>query len=129
MGGKRTKLPASAPTPAVSAVPEPAALLERAQGHLDRLLGTVEAGLAQGEVTPALVRESSGVARAIVAVSAEQRARDRAAEQADRQAAAGMTAANVIAFLRRTSAEDRRAVSRALQQIESDRTKPKSVLG
>jgi len=125
VGGKRTRLPA---VPATSDVPVPGTLLERAQAHLDRLLGTVEAGLAQGEVTPALVRESASVARAIATLSAEHRALRRAADEAERLATKGMTVPAVVTFLRRLDPEQRQVVMRELRKMESDGA-TRSVLG
>ena len=57
---------------------EEATELARANlAHLRALMGTVEATLASGELTPALARESAGLSRAITAVMAELRQQEK----------------------------------------------------
>lgn len=104
MGGKRSKLPppkdpAPARTQGFSAASDP---LDRVEAHLARTLDLVEAAINKGEATPAVVRESSNVARAIVTVSAERRAR----VKAETAIVEALTAHDVIGYLRNV-ADDR----------------------
>lgn len=64
--------------PSTARVPDASEqLLDRTKAHLEHLLGAVEATLETGECTPALVRESAAVARAVTSLSAEMRQRER----------------------------------------------------
>lgn len=113
---------------AEGAPPDPRSLFDRTVTYLEQLLTSCEAALKSGEGNSALVRESAGLARAITTMSAEQRAREKAAERAELQATKGMTVPNVLTFVRRLDPDQRRTVLRELQRIDAEKTKS-SVLG
>lgn len=75
---RHTKLAKS--TPETGPV-DPDALLERAVKHLISLLSACEATLAAGNASPALARESAGVARSMASLSKELRQRELHAKQ------------------------------------------------
>jgi hypothetical protein len=75
---RHTKLAKAAPA---LAKPSPDALLQRAVDHLVLLLAACEATLLAGEASPALARESAGVARSIATLSSEQRQQEKHLQQ------------------------------------------------
>lgn len=128
MGGKRTRFDAASKAAAPAKSATTGDTLSRAAVHLERVLSLVEAAIDKGDANPAVIRESAGVARAIATLSAEQRARERQADEAGRRAARALTVPTVIAFLRQLDADGRRTVQRELQRLEQA-TRPGSVLG
>jgi hypothetical protein len=65
------------PAPTEQEVGTPDALLRRTALHLQNLLGASERLIAAGEATPAIMRESVAVARALTALAAEVRQQEK----------------------------------------------------
>lgn len=92
---------------------EARAMLRRAGKHLSIILDVAERSVEEGEVSPALVRETAGAARALVTLSAELRQR----EKHERQAVAKMTPEekdDLVAEYIRDLPPDRRQALRVL---------------
>jgi len=117
MGGKRTKLEARDVAPPAN----DAELVQRASRALERCLAAAESAVANGQATPAVLRESASVARAIVALEAERRA----ARKADLQHARSFDTQEWIAWYRHQPAAERGRLLRTLQELD----RPRSVLG
>lgn len=128
--GKHVKLRASAPASngkparqaphrADDAPPvEAEALVRRTLTHCDQLLTAVENELASGTANSSTIRESASLARAISGLSAELRAREKAAharEQAEREA---VTLESILEFARAQSPSERKRLSLALAALE-----------
>lgn len=112
MSGKRTKLPAP---DLRKAAPSPDAL-GRVEAHLARTLELVEAAIDRGEATPAVVRESANVARAIVTLSAERRA----CAKSDRVRVEDLAIGDVITWLRAADMRSRWKVNIELRVLLDD---------
>ncbi len=119
MGGRRTNLPPTLPAPpapvAAASVPTVGEMLDRSAAHLACMLSLCEAAATKGEVGPALVRESAGLARAIVTLSSEQRAR----EKASRKASEELNAIAVIEWARGATRRERDEVVHAIEELNS----------
>jgi hypothetical protein len=104
--GKHAKLPASKHEPeAKLATLDTDALLQSWIARLERMIGTAEQLITRGEAAPTVLREASNVARAIVALSAELRQREKQAGARYDQ----VTAELVLGFLRNTATDHERA--------------------
>jgi hypothetical protein len=87
-------------------------------GHLRALMSTVEASINAGQVTPALARESSGIARALTALMAELRQQEKHHRQMIDRLTAEERTQLVIAFVREQTAESRVAFRRLLDELD-----------
>lgn len=121
MGGKRTKLP---PPERPTAQPPDMGALARVEAHLARTLELVEAAITRGEASPAVVRESANVARAIVTLSAERRA---CAKQ-ERVRVENLTIGDVLTWLRAADTRSRQKINIELRALLGDGP-PRGVLG
>lgn len=119
-GERKTSSRGTAGGDAASVNGEVDEMLREELGHLRTLRATVSAALAAGEATPALVRESAGVARALVAVSGEIRQREKHA----RQQVADMTPeeadALVAEYLRELTKERRAELREFLDELDRE---------
>ena len=102
-------------TTTASVPPDIEPMLARTLAHLERLFESSEATFEAGDANPALLRETSGVARAIVSISAEIRAREKAAWQR----ATEFTVHEVVEFARTLSADERRRLVLAVQDLDA----------
>ncbi len=110
--GRHTKLkaPEKAPeAPTQGARP----LFDRAETMLSTLLGSIEATIAAGDISPALAREAGSVARAITTMEAERRNR----EAMEKRHARKLTLDDVIAFVRQLDQGERHQAISALQAL------------
>jgi hypothetical protein len=107
------KAPKTRPNAAKPADPS---MFDRVETMLTTLLASVEATVAAGEASPALVREANGIARAMVTLEAERRAR------AKQEAAARewLSLPVVLQFLRSLPAAERGRVIRELTHMQTD---------
>lgn len=115
--GKHTKLtkkaaPVEAPKP-VPATSDIDATLQETLEFLQELLRTCKGAI---ETTPALLRESSGVARAIVQLSGEQRARRKAFVRDAR----ALSRSIVMEYLRGIELLERQNVIRELVEADEE---------
>ncbi len=94
------------------------ALVRRAGRVLERLLSATEATLDAGDVTPALMREASGLARAIQALEAERRANKKMLLQH----AATIAKQDVLLFARSLSKENRAGLLREIAAMGDRRS-------
>jgi hypothetical protein len=115
--GRRTKLPA-ARAKAAARPPSLTEMLDRSAGQLSRMLDLIERATAKGAATPALVRESASAARALVALSGEQRAREKQAAAARD----GMTPTAVQEWFRSLPASERAGLLAELAELASGRS-------
>jgi hypothetical protein len=99
-----------------AAKPADPSMFDRVETMLTTLLASVEATVSAGEASPALVREANGIARAMVTLEAERRAR------AKQEAAAQqwLTVPAVLQFLRSLPAAERGRVIRELEHMAKD---------
>lgn len=95
-------------------------LLRRAMRHLDKLLGAVEGTLASGDCSPALARESAGVARALTGLAGELRQRERHIRDAVRAMPSDERDALILEYLRDLAPERRAAVVAFLDELGKD---------
>jgi len=86
--------------------------------RLERLYSNIEATVESGEATPAILRESAAIARALVSVSAEIRAREKAANLL----AEDLSTSDVIRWFRTLHVQERESVVRELTHITSGRS-------
>ena len=100
-----------------AAKPADPSMFDRVETMLATLLCSVEATVAAGEASPALVREAAGIARAMVTLEAERRARAKQ-ELAAQQ---WLTVPIVIRFLRELPPAARARLIRDVQHLTSDK--------
>lgn len=92
-------------------------MVQRWNALLERMLESVETTLAKGEATPALLREAANIARAIVNVAAELRARDKAEKERGDE----LSRAVVVQWFRTRALDERRRFLLELELSIKDR--------
>lgn len=96
------------------------ALLRDELEHLRSLRQTVADALASGKATPALVRESAGVARALVSVSTEIRQRDKYARSTVPKMTPEERDELVLSYIRDLPKERRAVIRELLDELDSE---------
>lgn len=125
MGGVRRKMPPPTEAPKQSPDVPRVALLARLDGmfgaeldHLGTLRGAVAKSIAEQGLTPAMIRESTAISRALAAISAEARAR----EVHEKKMADGMSGdeklALIVEFIRDLPAHEREDILAELESLK-----------
>jgi hypothetical protein len=88
--------------------------------HLLDLRAGIKRALDSGDATPALVRESAGVSRAVATLSAEIRAQEKHERAADKNLSPADFDSLVVAYLEEIPAKRRLAIIEQLGEIVDD---------